>query len=179
MIAVGDKVVYRHHVCEVAALRPEYYEGKDYLELHALFENRLKLFISVDEAKPPILRPVMTKDEALALIDSMKDVDITEDEEQIDQNETTTLIDRQIKELYEKHLKTLKPEELLPIMKYARFRSQMRNSQGRNPTVMDKKYLKLAENLLCDELSVSLDIARDEVMDFFINRVRRLEGSVR
>ena len=31
MYACGDTVVYRHHVCEVAALRENYFEGKDYL----------------------------------------------------------------------------------------------------------------------------------------------------
>ena len=52
MYACGDTVVYRHHVCEVAALRENYFEGKDYLELRALFENSLKLFVAVDEATP-------------------------------------------------------------------------------------------------------------------------------
>ena len=68
MYACGDTVVYRHHVCEVAALRENYFEGKDYLELRALFENSLKLFVAVDEATPDNLRPVMSKRKALALI---------------------------------------------------------------------------------------------------------------
>ena len=61
MYACGDTVVYRHHVCEVAALRENYFEGKDYLELRALFENSLKLFVAVDEATPDNLRPIMSK----------------------------------------------------------------------------------------------------------------------
>lgn len=75
MYACGDTVVYRHHVCEVAALRENYFEGKDYLELRALFENSLKLFVAVDEATPDNLRPVMSKRKALALIDSIVDAD--------------------------------------------------------------------------------------------------------
>ena len=73
MYACGDTVVYRHHVCEVAALRENYFEGKDYLELRALFENSLKLFVAVDEATPDNLRPIMSKRAALALIDSIVD----------------------------------------------------------------------------------------------------------
>ncbi len=61
MYAPGSLVVYRHHVCEVAAVREDYYDGKDYLELHALFQNSLKLFVSAEEAHLPTLRPVMTK----------------------------------------------------------------------------------------------------------------------
>ena len=37
MYACGDTVVYRHHVCEVAALRENYFEGKDYLEMTSGF----------------------------------------------------------------------------------------------------------------------------------------------
>ena len=39
MVSPGDIVVYRHHVCKVAAVREAYFEGRDYFELHALFEN--------------------------------------------------------------------------------------------------------------------------------------------
>ena len=67
MYACGDTVVYRHHVCEVAALRENYFEGKERTsELRALFENSLKLFVAVDEATPDNLRPIMSKRAALA-----------------------------------------------------------------------------------------------------------------
>ena len=66
MYACGDTVVYRHHVCEVAALRENYFEGKDYLELRALFDNSLKLFVAVDEATPDKLRENIAYLKALA-----------------------------------------------------------------------------------------------------------------
>ena len=47
MVSPGDIVVYRHHVCKVAAVREAYFESRDYFELHALFENSLKLFVAV------------------------------------------------------------------------------------------------------------------------------------
>ena len=64
MYAPGSLVVYRHHVCEVAAVREDYYDGKDYLELHALFQNSLKLFVSAEEAHLPTLRPDVYKRQA-------------------------------------------------------------------------------------------------------------------
>ena len=70
MFSPGDTVVYRHHVCEIAAVREAYFEDKDYLELHALFENSLKLFVALDDAHEPTLRPVMTRKKALDLVDS-------------------------------------------------------------------------------------------------------------
>ena len=57
MYACGDTVVYRHHVCEVAALRENYFEGKDYLELRALFENSLKLFVASTRPRPTTCVP--------------------------------------------------------------------------------------------------------------------------
>ena len=92
MYAPGSLVVYRHHVCEVAAVREDYYDGKDYLELHALFQNSLKLFVSAEEAHLPTLRPVMTKKEALALVDSIADADgIDENSFELGANTPTVL----------------------------------------------------------------------------------------
>lgn len=119
MFAVGDAVVYRHYVCRVASIRKNYYQGNDYLELHALFENSLKLFVSVVEAEPPALRPVMERDKALALIDSIVDIEDIDAAALIKNADTPALVDRRIKEEYDKRLKSYAPEELLPIMKLA------------------------------------------------------------
>ena len=156
MYACGDTVVYRHHVCEVAALRENYFEGKDYLELRALFENSLKLFVAVDEATPDNLRPVMSKRKALALIDSIVDADT------IDEND--------------KRLRTFAPEDLIPIMKSVHERSVRRVDSGRRITATDKKYFDLAEGLLCDELAVSLAVPRENVKDVLVERVKQAEA---
>lgn len=179
MASPKDTVVYRHHVCEVAAVRKGYFEDRDYFELHALFEGSLKLFVAVDEAAPPALRPVMSRREALALIDSIADAR-TIDEDALKPNANTpTLLERRLKEEYDKRLKTFAPEDLVPIMKSVHERTARRTGAGRQITATDKKYFDLAENLLCDELSVSLDIPRDEVRDFLVARVKRAEARKR
>lgn len=179
MISPGDAVVYRHHVCEATAVREAYYEGKDYLELHALFEKSLKLFVSVDEAAPPTLRPVMTRAEALMLIDSIADAEAIDEEALKPGANTPTLLERRIKEEYDKHLKTFSPEDLVPIIKSVHERTARREHAGRQITATDKKYFDLAENLLCDELSVSLGIPRENVKDFLVERVKRAEARKR
>lgn len=176
MHACGDTVVYRHHVCEVTALREGYFEGKDYLELHALFENSLKLFVAVDEAEPPTLRPVMSRKEALALIDSIADAESIDEEALKPGANTPTLLERRVKEEYDKCLKTFAPKDLVPIMKSVHERTARRTDAGRRITATDKKYFDLAEGLLCDELSVSLDIDRDDVRDFLVERVKKAEA---
>lgn len=175
MYSCGDTVVYRHHVCEVAALRERYFEGRDYLELHALFENSLKLFIAADEAATDALRPVMTKREALELIDSIADAEVIDEEALKPDAPTPTLLERRIKEEYDRHLKTFAPEDLVPIMKSVHERTVRRVDSGRQITATDKKYFDLAENLLCDELAVSLGIPRDDVKGFLVERVKKAE----
>lgn len=179
MYSCGDTVVYRHHVCEVAALREGYFEGKDYLELRTLFESSLKLFIAVDEADADALRPVMTKREALALIDSIADAEAIDEEALKPDAPTPTLLERRIKEEYDRHLKTFAPEDLVPIMKSVHERTVRRVGSGRQITATDKKYFDLAENLLCDELAVSLGIPRDDVKDFLVERVGKAEARKR
>lgn len=175
MLSPGDTVVYRHHVCEVTAIREGYFEGKDYFELHALFQNSLKLFVSIDDADSPALRPVMGKTEALELIDSISDTDAIDEDALKTADDTPTLLERRIKEEYDKHLKTFAPEDLIPIMKSVHKRTERREGFGRQITATDKKYFDLAEGLLCDELSVSLDIPRDDVRDYLLDRVKRVE----
>ena len=109
MHSPGDIVVYRHHVCKIAAVREAYFEGKDYLELHALFENALKLFVAADEAAPPALRPVMTRERALALIDSIVDADPIDESKLRSKASTPTLLERRLKEEYDKRPKTCSP----------------------------------------------------------------------
>ena len=179
MFSPGDTVVYRHHVCEITAIREAYFEGKDYLEFNALFEKSLKLFVSIDEAKPPTLRPVMTKKEALALIDSIADAKAIDEEALKPGANTPTLLERRIKEEYDKCLRTFSPEDLVPIMKSVHERTARRETAGRQITATDKKYFELAENLLCDELSVSLDIPRDQVREFLVERVKKAEARKR
>lgn len=179
MFSLGDIVVYRHHVCEVADIRKEYFEGRDYFELHALFENSLKLFVAVDEAEPPTLRPAMAKREALALIDSIADADPIDESALRSDASTPTLRERRIKEEYDRRLKTFDPEDLIPIMKSVHERTAAREDAGRQITATDKKYFDLAEGLLCDELSVSLGIPREDVKDFLVERVKKAEAKKR
>ncbi|MEG0301748.1 CarD family transcriptional regulator [Gordonibacter sp.] len=175
MFSPGDIVVYHHHVCEVVSIREGYFEGKDYFELHALFENSLKLFVAIDDAAPPALRPTMTRKEALSLIDSIADAESIDVDALRPGANTPVLLDRHIREEYDRHLKTFAPKDLIPIMKSVRERTLRRTDSGRQITATDKKYLELAEGLLCDELSISLDMERDSVKDFLAQCVEKSE----
>lgn len=179
MFSPGDIVVYRHHVCEVSNIREAYFDNKDYFELRAIFEKTLKLFVAIDDAAPPTLRSPMTNAEALSLIDSIPDAKGIDEDALRPGANTPTLLDRRIREEYERHLKTFSPRDLIPIMKSVNERTIRRIDSGRQITATDKKYFDLAENLLCDELSVSLDMERDTVKEFLTERVKESEVAKR
>lgn len=178
MANVGDIVVFKHHVCTIAQKRENYFNGKDYWELHAVFEKSLKLFVACDSAKTPAMRPVMQKEEAIDLIDSIVDAEPVNLEDKLAATtKTSSLQQRQIKEVYEEYLKTLSPKDLVPIIKTCHERTITRKESGHQATSVDKKYLDLAEGLLCDELSISLDIPRDNVKDFLVARIKKAEAA--
>lgn len=177
MFSVGDTVVYRHHVCTIVSVREAYFEGRDYFELHTLFEKSLKLFVAVDDAQPPVMRQVMSEREANELIESILDAD-TIDESILHAHGTTlSLAERQVKEEYERRLKSNDSIDLIPVIKSAYERTRERESSGKRTTAVDKKFLDLAESLLYDELSVALGIDRERVGDVVVDRLRQLEAA--
>lgn len=175
MFNPGDVVVYHHRVCKVAAIREDYFCGRDYLELHALFERSLKLFVVLDDAHASAVRPVMTRDEALALIDSIPDSEPIDESQIIPASATATLAERRMREEYERRLKSPEPDALVPILRSAYLHAKRREASGRSAALTDKKYFTLAESLLCDELSLSLGIDREKTQEFLAQRVHEAE----
>ena len=169
MTAIGDIVVFKHNVCRIEGKRENYFADKDYWKLRAIFERSLKLYVACDQATLPSMRPVMGKQEALDLIDSIANAQPASIGE--GKNKAKAGNPRQIKETYEAYLKTLSPKDLVPIIKTCHERSIAREENGHKATAIDKKYLDLAEGLLCDELAISLDIPRDEIRAFMLERI--------
>ncbi|MDO4291069.1 MAG: CarD family transcriptional regulator [Eggerthellaceae bacterium] len=176
MFSVGDTVVYRHHVCTIAQVREAYFEGRDYFELHTLYEKSLKLYVAVDDAEPPVMREVMTKAEAHALIDSILDAETIDDAILHARGTTLSLAERQVKEEYERRLKSNDSRDLIPIIKSTYERTREREGSGKRTTSVDKKFHDLAEGLLYDELAASLGIDRDQVGGFVSERLNAIEA---
>lgn len=175
MFNPGDIVVHHHRVCEVVAVHEAYFEERDYLELRALFERSLKVFVALDDAEESV-RPVMTREEALALVDSIVDMDPIDESQVVPEGATATLAERRMREEYEHRMKAKEPEALVPILKSAYLHAKKREAMGRSATSTDKKYYTMAEGLLCDELSLSLGIDREETPEFLKNRIHEMEA---
>ena len=173
MLEIGEKVVYQHRVCTVTGIREAYIDGRDYYELEALYERALKLFTPVEKAVPPDFRPVMTEREALSLIDSIKDIDDITPEE-IESSATSAPFDRREESEYSRRLHYFSPDQLIRIMRFSYERSQARSARGRAATETDKRYLRLAQDLLCDELAVSLNLDREKTPEFLLHRIEKV-----
>lgn len=178
MLEIGDSVVYRNHVCRVAGVREAYFEGKDYYELHTLFEGSLKFYIAMADAKPPVLRQAMSRKEAMSLIDSIPGIEAIDEKalEAVAVRSTRAIAERQLKEEYSRRLSQCSPRDLVVVVKSAYERTRDRASAGKQAIAVDKRFLDLAESLLCDELAVSLDMPREDVPAFLHDRVSRLAG---
>ena len=173
MLKIGEKVVYQHRVCTVTGIREAYIDGRDYYELEALCERALKLFIPVEKAVLPDFRLVMTEREALSLIDSIKDIDDIIPEE-IESSATSAPFDRREESEYSRRLHYFSPDQLIRIMRFSYERSQARSARGRAATETDKRYLRLAQDLLCDELAVSLNLDREKTPEFLLHRIEKV-----
>lgn len=159
-------------------MREAYFEGKDYYELHTLFEGSLKFYIAVADAKEPALRCVMSKQEAMALIDSIPSIQVIDEKELevVTAGSTRAIAERQLKEEYSRRLSQCSPRDLVVVVKSAYERTRDRETAGKHAIAVDKRFLDLAESLLCDELAVALGMPRDEVPEFLHERVSRIAG---
>ena len=163
MFSVGDYVVYGlNGVCEVVAVGPVDMAGitsdKDYYTLAPLYKKGNRVFTPVDNQKV-VIRPVITKKEALALIEEMKDIPTIE-----------TKVDKLREQTYKEALKSCDCRELISVINTVNQRSEERLAQGKKMSVCDERYHKSAIESLYGEFAVSLGIPKDEVEDFVEHR---------
>ena len=171
MFGPGDVVVYRHHVCRVETVREKYFNEKDYLELHALFEKALKLYVVAEDALPPLVRPPMDQERAQSLLDAIPSIPPIDEEALKQASSTSTLLERKMREEYEALLKSANAEDLVTIVKATRRRTARREKAGRSIATIDRKYHDLAMGFLCNELCMSLDIDRDRMEEMVVEQL--------
>lgn len=121
--------------------------------------NTGTIYIPVD-GDTSRMRKLISKDAALELISRIADIEPL----RIKNNNKP---DAEYKEALEKN----NCEVLLSLIKCIYFRRKKRLDEGKKVTVIDERYLKLAEDVLYQELGVVLDIPKDRVLDYLINKI--------
>lgn len=166
MFQAGDYIVYGPQgVCrilEVGTLDlPGIPKDRLYYTLEPLHVLGGRVFTPVDNQKV-IIRPVINREEALKLIDSMEQI------------ETLWVPDERKRELcYRDAIKTCDCRELVRIIKTTYQRKKSRTAAGKRVTAGDEKYLHMAEDTLYGELAISLGMKPDQVKDFIVERMQQ------
>lgn len=164
MFQINDYVVYGNHgVCKVLEIGTPDIDGidriKSYYTLQPVYFSRSKLYIPV-ESKKTNLRKLITKEEALKLIDEIPKIDILR-----------TLNDKQREEKYKEAMRKYDCREWIRIIKTLYLRNQQKSNEGKKMSGHEIKYLHEAEDFLYGELSIPLEIPKESMEEFITTRV--------
>ena len=159
MYKVGDFVVkLGEGVCEIVAIKHLDISGisRDELYFHLVPEENktVKLFLPIQKADE-CLRNVITKEEAIELIQSIKKIE-----------PATIIIEKQRDKVYRQALLSSNPQKLVSIIKSIYLRNKERLSQGKSSAVVDERFFKTAEERLYGELAFALGKDKNEIKEY-------------
>lgn len=161
MFKKGDYVVYKRNVCQINNIKENHFHGKDYYVLHPVDDDSLVIDVPVENIGG-LLRPVISKIEAEKFIETIPSISIIEAQ------------DRAIENEYKSLMRSDKMLDLIKIIKTSYLRNDIRKENGKKISELDDNYLKKAEQILYNELSISLGIPFDEVKEYIKNRILEL-----
>lgn len=159
MYQIDDYVVYGNYgLCRVKDISTLDMEGvskdRQYYFLTPVSGNHGVVYTPVDNVKV-VIRGIMTKDNAEALLKSIKNIDTME-----------ILAEKAREEKYRECIKRCDGTEWMRLILTIRERMQERIGQGKKVTSLDERYLKLAEDYLYTELAVALNIKSEDVPEY-------------
>ena len=155
MFEIGNYVVYKNQVCIIKDLRINFFKGKDYYVLSPLLDSSLTINLPADDIENN-LKAIMTKEEAIKLIESIPSIKMIESNDKMIENE------------YKELLKTEKEENLIKIIKTTYTR------KGKQVGEKDETYFNKAEKLLYSELAISLGMNYDEVKQYIFDTIHEV-----
>ena len=160
MFAKGTKIMYGNTgVCEVMDYAtpdlPGMPRGTKYYVLRPLFQSGT-IYCPVEQPKA---------EELVALIPTIS----------VEPFHTGRL--QELSEHYRSIIGTHSTTDLVEIIKSVYSKKREAEAAGRRVSQMDDRYMKLAEELLHGELSVALEIPKDEVREYIRQRVKAAEAA--
>jgi CarD family transcriptional regulator len=164
MYQVGDWIFYGNTgACQVTDVSERKLPG---MEKEMLYYTLRPLEDSCSISTPAngkiFTRPLITREEAEALIDAIPEIDA-----QAYHNPVL----RQLSEHYEKSLNTHDCLSLIKMTMSIHAKKEAAVSQKKKLGAVDEKFMKRAEDLLFGELSVALGIRKAEVADYIARRL--------
>ncbi|NCA98196.1 MAG: CarD family transcriptional regulator [Clostridia bacterium] len=158
MYKINDYVVYGSTgVCKVVDISLENFGGgssRKYYVLSPAFGNSVEIFIPTDK-QDSALRPILTKDQTLALIHSMPEIE-----------SEWILDDSSRKAKFSEILQSGDLKEIVRLIKMIHFRRLDLQNSGKHLGNADAEIMKQAEKILHHEFACVLDLQPDDVLDF-------------
>jgi len=156
---VGDYVVYKRDVCKIGSIKV--FNDKEYYVMHPIDDETLTINVPVDN-NLGFLRPILSKKEAEDLISKIASISALE------------TMDRMIENQYKVLLQSGKLEDLICIIKTSYLRNDERKKTGKKIGEVDDSYFKLAEKILYNELSISLNMSYEDTKEYVIESVEKI-----
>lgn len=161
MFASGDYVVCGNNgVCVIQDITTLNITGVDkhreYYLLKPVYLTGSTVYIPVDTADKAI-RKAVSKQEALSFIDSIPDIPLI-----------PVADEKTLEKTYKEYMHQNSLEGWLRLIKTIYLRKEKRIMKGNKVTAVDSKYFKQAEDFLYGELSVALNMSKDEVRDYIV-----------
>jgi len=166
MFSVGDMIIYGSEgVCTIEKIDCMNISGiskdKKYYYLTPLYRGGT-IYAPTDT--PVFIRNLITKEEALALIDKIPEIEA----------DTFSSVNiRLLSDHYQSIIKSYKCEDLVKVMKSIYKKRQSAMEKGKRLGSVDERFLVKTENMLFGELAVALGIERDEVDDFIRQKLEK------
>lgn len=150
-------------ICQVKDISPLDIPGSDknrkYYLLIPVSGRGGKFFVPTDNDSA--IRKVLSKEQALELIDHMSDID----ELSIDNDKL-----REAK--YKEIIRSCDLHDLVGVLKNLNTRRHKRIEEGKKATATDEKYYKIASENLSSELSFVLGMDKDSVDELIFSKVK-------
>lgn len=159
MFKKGEYIICGNNgICQVEDITTLDIPGVDHKRMYYLlkpvFSSGSTVYKPTDSDESA-LRPALSKEQADLLIESIPDIP------------TIPISDEKtLERTYKEYIHSNNCESLVQLIKTIYLRKQKRLLKGFKVTAIDSKYYKMAEDFLYGELSVALDIPRENMRDY-------------
>lgn len=167
MFKVGEYVVYGSKgVCQIMDITHLDMSGADkerlYYVLGPIGDTASRIYAPTDNQKT-VMRKVISKEAAERLIEELPEIELL-----------WVPDDKQREAKYKEALKTGDYRSWVSIVKTLYLRQRERLAQGKKITALDERYMRVAENELYSELSLTLEIPKENMEDYIKEKLKNI-----
>ncbi len=166
MFSVGDTVSYgTQGICKITGITDMEIANikKQYYLLTPIYDNRAAIYVPTDNDKLlKNMHKILSKKEIDALIDEAAASPMEWIADDMERKEKCSLI-----------LKSGDRYELMRLVEMLYLRREELKTTKKHFHILDERYLREAERLLHDEFSYVLEIQRNQVPTYILNRIKK------